>query len=159
MTKGPLNIDEQIAAMRITWPSQGLTAQARERAIWRGELRPLFQKFEIEIDYEAPSIIQSATVKDIQPLVRIISPPLKPRPGDPEGELPHVYYVGKGPLDVVLCLLDPDSNEWSSSMNIAETTVPWTIDWLVSYEGWRATGIWTGGGRHIEASTHKEIAL
>ena len=31
---------------------------------------------------------------------------------------------------------------------VARIIVPWTIDWLACYEGWLATGEWTGGGRH-----------
>jgi hypothetical protein len=80
----------------------------------------------------------------------VLSPPLRRRIGDPEGELPHVYYLDDG--DVILCMLDPGSNEWSPLDRLAETTVPWIIDWLASYEGWRATGRWTGSGRHVEQS-------
>ena len=84
-------------------------------------------------------------------MVRVLDPPLRPRPGDPEGQLPHVYYTGPGALDVVLCMFDPDADEWSPYSNIAETTLPWTVEWLASYEGWRATGQWTGGGRHLDS--------
>jgi hypothetical protein len=49
----------------------------------------------------------------------------------------------------VLCLFDPSACEWTPCDLLAETTVPWTIDWLACYEGWRATGEWTGGGRHL----------
>ena len=108
------------------------------------------QTFTIEISYRAPSVIELLDSRRLQPRVRILSPRLRPRRGDPEGQLPHVYYVGDDPLDVVLCMFDPDSDEWSPLMTIAETTVPWAIDWITSYEGWRATGKWTSGGKHLE---------
>ena len=47
-----------------------------------------------------------------------------------------------------LCLYDPDAGEWHPGMSIARTIIPWTIDWLACYEGWLATGEWTGGGHH-----------
>jgi hypothetical protein len=112
----------------------------------------------VRIAYRAPFAIELLEPRRIQPRVRVVDPPLRPRRNDPEGQLPHVYYLGDGPLDVVLCMFDPQTNEWSPEMPLAETTVPWTIDWLASYEGWRATGEWTGGGRHLEARALNEIS-
>jgi len=34
----------------------------------------------------------------------------------------------------------------TQSMLIADTTVPWTAEWLANYEVWLATGEWHGGG-------------
>jgi len=113
---------------------------------------PLLQTYQIEIDYRAPLVIELLNVRRLQPRVRILSPRLRPRPGDPGGRLPHVYYAGDGPDDVILCLLDPDGREWSPVDPLAETTVPWTLDWLTAYEIWRATGRWKATGRHVEAA-------
>ena len=93
-------------------------------------------------------MVERYSVRVVQPQVEILRPALRPRRGDAEGMLPHVYYGPDG--EVTLCMLDPDSNEWSPSDLLAETTVPWITDWLVAYEGWRATGEWTGTGRHVE---------
>jgi hypothetical protein len=147
---GIVGIDQQIAAMADKWPAVEVIRREGASATWRGPLRPLLQTFTIEISYRAPSVIELLDNRRLQPRVRILSPRLRPRRGDPEGQLPHVYYVGDGPLDVVLCMFDPDSDEWSPLMTVAETTVPWAIDWITSYEGWRATGTWTGGGKHLE---------
>ena len=142
--------------MTAAWPMLKLTHQEGQVAVWQGGLRPILQTFEICIAYRAPSVIEVLDARRLQPRVRVLRPPLRPRPGDPEGQLPHVFYLGTGALDVVLCMFDPDADEWSPAMMVAETTVPWTIDWLVSYEGWRATGEWTGGGRHLEHSILQE---
>lgn len=150
---GIVDIDQQIASMADKWSAIALVQRNGTHAVWRGPLRPLLQTFAIQISYRAPSVIELLDNRRLQPRVRILSPRLRPRRGDPEGQLPHVYYVGDGPLNVVLCMFDPDSDEWSPLMMIAETTVPWTIDWITSYEGWRATGTWTGGGKHLEKST------
>ena len=77
--------------------------------------------------------------------LRLTDPPLQRLPSNVEGQLPHVYP----PLDdPTLCLFDPRTEEWSPSVPIAETIVPWSLDWLACYEHWLMTGIWTGGGRH-----------
>lgn len=76
------------------------------------------------------------------PHVHVVAPELVPRPGE---RLPHVY-----PGDE-LCLYQPKSREWDSSMVLAETIVPWAAEWLLHYEVWMATGEWTGGGEHPKA--------
>jgi len=155
---GLMSIDQQIASMAVAWPCLRLAGRDGSIATWQGKLRPLFRTFTVRITYRAPFAIELLEPRRIQPRVRVVDPPLRPRRNDPEGQLPHVYYVGDGPLDVVLCMFDPQTNEWSPEMPLAETTVPWTIDWLASYEGWRATGEWTGGGRHREARVLNEIS-
>jgi hypothetical protein len=80
---------------------------------------------------------------------------LKSRQGDPEGDLPHVYASGD---QILLCLFDPDTREWAPCDLLSETTVPYATDWLACYEGWRATGEWTGGGRHPQPLDNAEIA-
>jgi hypothetical protein len=151
-----LGIDQQIARMAEFWPMLELVSRQGPTAIWQGPLRPLLQTFIVQIVYRAPLAIEVHNNRRLQPLVRIIVPPLRPRHSDREGQLPHVYYVGEDPLDVVLCMFDPDSTEWSPWMSVAETTVLWTIDWLTSYEGWRATGQWTGGGKHFDAGALRQ---
>lgn len=146
-------IERQIESMAEAWPALRLVYRSGPLAVWQGPLRPLFREFTVRIVYRAPLVIELLDPRRNQPRVSVIDPLLRPRPGDPEGQLPHVYYVGDGPLDVVLCMFDPETDEWSPEMPLAETTVPWTVDWLASYEGWRATGKWTGGGRHLDRAT------
>lgn len=150
MSKAVLTIDDQIAAMAENWPQLKLADRKGTSALWRGPLRPLLQTFQIEIAFRTPAVIERLDNRRMQPKVKVLSPSLRTRRGDREGSLPHVYYVGPGPLDTVLCMFDPDSDEWSPFMSLAEKTVPWTIDWLTAYEGWRTTGEWTGTGKHIE---------
>lgn len=144
------DIDDQIASMAATWPQFRVAARGSRDATWLGTLRPLFQTFTVRIKYRVPLAVEASDLRVLQPRVEILDPPLRPRRNDPEGRLPHVYYTGRGDLDVVLCMFDPGSDEWSPGMRLAETTVPWAVDWLASYEGWRATGEWTGGGKHLE---------
>lgn len=143
-----LSIDEQVEQMRACWPEFVLVHRTDRTAYWRGGVRPLLQRYVIEVAYRAPLTIETLDARHLQPRVSILSPALRPRPGDAEGRLPHVYYDSDG--GVALCLLDPTAKDWTPLDFLAETTVPWTIEWLAAYEGWRATGVWTASGRHVE---------
>jgi hypothetical protein len=60
--------------------------------------------------------------------------------------LPHVYkHAGSSTL---LCLYLPGSGEWNSNKFLADTFVPWTVEWLKFFELWLVDGEWRGGGRH-----------
>lgn len=146
-----MTIDAQIADMFSVWPELKFVGREGASAVWRGPVRPLLQTFHVEIAYRAPVVIERLDVRILQPRVRVLSPPLRRRPGDAEGFLPHVYYSPDG--DVTLCMLDPDADDWSPADSLAQTTVPWIIEWLAAYEGWRATGQWAASGRHVEATS------
>lgn len=151
-----LCIERQISAMEAEWPMLRVVRQEGRVACWRGPLRPLLQVYEVSLVYRAPLAIERLDPKALQPRVRIVSPALRARPGDAEGRLPHVYYGQDGAVS--LCLFDPNGGEWSPTDALAETTVPWTMDWLAGYEGWRATGRWTIGGRHLDPDARREPA-
>lgn len=142
------DISEQIEAMRAIWPTFELVRKVDRAAEWRGPVRPLLQQYQISVIFRVPLLIEKLDARLLQPRVSVLSPRLRPRPGDPEGRLPHVYYGPSG--EVTMCLLDPDADDWSPADLIAETIVPWAIEWLAAYEGWRATGQWTASGRHVE---------
>lgn len=139
------SIDAQISSMRADYPAFKVSARGDNWAVWNGSLTPLMQRYEIEIAYRVPFVVEQLDLLKLQPRVRVLEPMLRPRRGDPEGELPHVYYGKDGPI---LCLFDPETAEWTPVELLSQTTVPYAIDWLVCYEGWRATGQWSGGGRH-----------
>jgi hypothetical protein len=139
MTGAPLSIDEQIAAMKVTWPQFAARRIDRrsQSTRWMGSVRPQYSKYILEIRYQLGAF----------PEVRVISPALIRMSGNPEGQLPHVYPPADDPT---LCLFDPRESEWASTATIASTIVPWALDWLACYEFWLMTGRWTGGGRHGE---------
>lgn len=139
-------IEQQIARMAVQWPALRVTQELGRRAVWLGRLQPLHQSYDIQISYEAPLVVERLDIMRQQPRVRVMSPRLKRRIRSAEGVLPHVYWDDEDYPS--LCLFDPDTGEWDPSCFLADTTVPWSLDWLVCYEGWRATGEWTGGGRH-----------
>ncbi len=143
-------IKQQIATMRAAWPTLRLERSDDRRALWRGPLRPSFSSFEVSIAYMVPSIVELIDPLRQQPRVRVVDPVLRQRRGDTEGDLPHVYW--DDPVFPSLCLFDHEAGEWTPFDLLSETTVKWTIDWLACYEGWRTTGKWAGGGRHLETA-------
>lgn len=145
---GIVTLEEQVAAMRSAWPAFTAERRGDRSAIWRGQLKPFLLRYDVEITYRVPTVVERLDPLRQQPLVRVLSPRLKHRPGHVEGSLPHVYWDDA--THPALCLFDHETNEWTPCRLLSETTVPWALDWLGCYEGWRATGEWTGGGRHAE---------
>jgi hypothetical protein len=58
--------------------------------------------------------------------------------------LPHAYEQ----RPTRLCLYLPGTGEWTSSMRLDETVVPWAILWLFYFEEWLVSNEWKGGGIH-----------
>jgi hypothetical protein len=132
--------------MGSSWPTLKAERSDPRTAGWRGTLKPLLKSYEVLVTYRAPVIIERIDPLRQQPRVRVLAPLLKQRRGNREGDLPHVYWDDAD--SPALCLFDHETAEWTPCMLLADTTIPWTVDWLGCYEGWRATGEWTGGGRH-----------
>lgn len=123
--------------MKATWPSFVVRNldRGKQSARWIGDVRAQYCTYRIEVRYRLGA----------SPQVRVLTPKLVRLPGNVEGQLPHVYPPAEDPT---LCLFDPRAEEWNASMYLAQTTVPWSLDWLACYELWLMTGRWTGGGRH-----------
>lgn len=68
--------------------------------------------------------------------------------------IPHLYSKEK----VQLCLYYPSYKEFSNSMSLCETIIPWTYLWLSYYEEWLYSDDWKGGGVHLESVNEKKIS-
>ena len=66
---------------------------------------------------------------------------------------PHKYDVDAKNKMVRICLYR--YSEFNSSNLLANTIIPWIVEWLYYYELWLATGEWLGGGEHPEAGKPK----
>ena len=99
---------------------------------WIGPIQPTdtSNRYKVAISYTL----------GLRPIVRVLSPHLEDRSS--EEPVPHCFR------DDSLCLYLTNSGEWTPGDYVAETTVPWTSEWLYFYEVWRATGEWLGGGVH-----------
>ncbi|GJD87294.1 hypothetical protein BHAOGJBA_0794 [Methylobacterium hispanicum] len=148
------SIEQQDAAIRAAWPTFRLITRTDRTATWQGTLKPFMLAYEVRVSHRIPLVIERIDPLRQQPEVRVVTPPLKPRRGDAEGPLPHVYVDRAG--DPVLCLFDHETGEWTPFRLLAETTIPWALDWLGCYEGWRASGEWSGGGRHAPLLDEQE---
>ena len=153
------SIDEQIAAMERDYPNLRVVERIDRACVWRGDIRPYHKTYCVEIRYRVPFAVEAFSVLRDQPRVLIRSPILESHPEYDEGPIPHIYINKTEPDYPFLCLFDPYVPEWTVEDFVAETTVPWTERWLINYEFWLATGVWRGGGRHIDQDEVKRIAV
>jgi hypothetical protein len=104
----------------------------RSELTWESDLTPtpLSHTYRVRLTYKLTKA----------PRVEVVSPALERR----NNTLPHVYPGDR------LCLFLPRIGEWSSDKLLAATIVPWTSEWLASYEDWLFTGRWHAGGTHSE---------
>jgi hypothetical protein len=143
------SVAAQVARMRQVAPYIQETARCDWLAVWTGPLRPLQRTYTVTIIYVARLRLGDAEVIGaFRPAVRLDQPALQFEHSRTGRDVPHVYWDWGTPARSKLCLYDPAAKEWSPVDFIAETIVPWACDWLACYEGWLATGDWTGGGRH-----------
>ena len=142
-----LTICKQVELMRQRWPYFREINRTGRLVRWEGRLRPLSQMYAVQIAFYRERKKGSAELP-LVPYVTVIDPPLRRRTEKPEEPIPHHYQNRNCPERPFLCLYDRAAREWHPRKSIAHTIVPWTIDWLACYEGWLATGEWTGGGRH-----------
>ncbi len=144
-----LTVKDEIAAMRQRRSQFRVVAASDAIVIWRGTLAPIRQAYDIRILYGPKFFLGRLRLRNHQPRVEVISPPLVDRHPVTGKPVQHVYPNESNPESPLLCLYDPATDEWRpGKMAIADSIVPWTAHWLACYEGWLATGFWTGGGRH-----------
>jgi hypothetical protein len=147
---------QQIGAMRAARPEFEVAQSFGGCVAWFGPLIGVARNYRVMIEYGPVPVVPDAPLLDRIPLVRVLNPRLEPNWGaEDESPLPHVFFDQQDITLSPLCLFDPDKHEWSANDLIANTTVPWTVDWLACYEGWLATGRWHGGGRHAQARAER----
>ena len=139
----------QIHSMKRNWPRFDLAQMSDDHVVWFGELVGIQKLYRVMVEYGVPTNLADDPLHRRFPLVRVLSPRLRPNfDAVEEAPLPHVYFDKEDLPNSALCLFDPAAGEWSHNDFISLTTIPWACDWLASYEGWRATGRWFAGGRH-----------
>lgn len=109
------------------WPDQPRPTIRRASLRWIGGLRPsaLSPAYTVSLTYRMGDV----------PRVFVLDPALDP---GHRSALPHVYECDR------LCLYAP--GEWTPTMWLSKTILPWTAEWLFHYEVWRFTHRWVGGG-------------
>ena len=74
-----------------------------------------------------------------------------------EGDLVLDQFAGGGTKMVRICLYR--YSEFNVYKLLADTIIPWTVEWLYFYELWLATGEWLGGGEHPDLDRKKTAGI
>ncbi len=113
-----------------------------KKLIWTGKVRPtvLSKEYTLIILYEFKK----------SPKVWITGDELE-RIDDKN--FPHIYDRDIKNNMVRICLYM--NSEFNSSKLLANTIIPWAIEWLYYYEIWLLTDEWLGGGRHPQNGSKK----
>lgn len=117
---------------RLLGASPGSYLKIQESCLtWIGHIQPspLSVNYEVGLEYRLPK----------RPQVQVLTPALECRGRE---RPPHRFR------DKCLCLYHYPSREWHAGMMLADTVIPWASEWLLHYELWLATGVWSGGGIH-----------
>lgn len=139
-------IATQNARLRDLYPAFRRKTNLPWRASWEGPLYPIDEReYRIRIVFYPHPRPHPAGRRFINPCITVMSPMLEP---GADGRVPHTYRNERDPSHPFLCVYDPDEDQWTPEMPIADSIMPWTARWLLFYEGWLATGEWLGGGRH-----------
>lgn len=134
----PRSPEAQLSRMERRWPLLKPNMMSGGQVLqWLGPLRGFQMEYQIAIcwDWQSP---------DSCPLAFVLRPEIRPRKGERYIDIPHLMFNEKAPEDSALCLFDPDTGEWNGTMWIADSTVPWTSEWLHHYELWHLDGVWRG---------------
>lgn len=134
----PRSLGAQRARMMARWPQFQFNQLQGTMVSWEGPIRGFQKQHRIEIFWDPAGLEK--------PYVVLRNPELKPREGRPYEEIPHLLFYSDRPELSGLCLFDPEGEEWSKKLLIANTTVVWAGEWLLYYELWHVDGIWRGGG-------------
>ena len=144
-----LSIRAQIERMCRAWPDFRVLGATDWYVNWEGSLKPLGMRYTVRVSMCFDKRLSNAVViLGHVPRVTVVDPLLRRRPEEPEEPIPHIYPNRLHTERPILCLYLPGTGEWGYRDAVADTTIPWAIDWLACYEGWAATGEWTGGGVH-----------
>jgi hypothetical protein len=127
--------------LKSIFPDSRVKRVREESLTWEGEVTPssLSRKYLLKLVYKRNNGVQ----------VYIAEPKLELAKG--EKFLPHVYSTPKQRL----CLYLPSENSWNISKLYVKTLIPWACEWLFHYEIWLGSGVWHGGGKHIESESEK----
>jgi len=115
-----LSIEQQVYSMRARFP-QFQFFRRKDGPTWQGMVRTS----EITSEYVVKVVYQG-----FLPKVWIVNPEIFGNK--------HRYADGS------LCLYETSDRSWHPNLLIADTIIPWTIEWLRLYELWLITGIWYG---------------
>jgi hypothetical protein len=134
-----LTIDEQHRKLRHVSDFE-LVLNAGWVGIWEGTLRPICQPCRVRILYFQRRQFEEWFLSNHYVSVTVIDPLIGPDPRGMGEAVPHIYGYRRSPDRPALCLYDHRYGEWYPDEYIADTIVPWAIEWLFYCEVWLLTG-------------------
>lgn len=140
-----LRLFDQMMTLRAAYPSASCEL-CNSTLFWFGKVKPT----PLSREYTVLLIYNSETQK---PEVWVIGKELQ-KIDDPD--FPHKYDVSPENNMVRICLYR--YREFTGDKFLANTILPWTVEWLYFYEIWLATGEWCGGGEHPIVASSEEQA-
>lgn len=144
-----LSVERQNEALRRVLPEWRVRG-GDCAGIWEGPIQPLSRVYRVRLTYYGARFFDGFHL-DVPPIaIHVLDPPIGALARAAGVKLPHVYPNRKDPDMPALCVYDPEAGEWTSSMLLVDTIVPWTSEWLFFYEGWEIDGRFGGVGRHPE---------
>lgn len=135
---------DQMMALRAAYPSASCELH-KGTLIWFGKVKPT----PLSREYNVALIYSESQAPKVWTLGKEI-----PKIDDPN--LPHKYDVDPANNMVQICLYR--NREFTKDKFLANTIIPWTVEWLYFYEIWLATGEWCGGGEHPTNTSKGEQA-
>lgn len=145
-----LTIQDQDRRLRAVFPEFDLVLDGGWVGIWEGPLTPIMRRYRVRVTYFRRRFFDTWTLENSYASVQVVDPAIGLNPRGTGKWPPHIYYNESDPQYPRLCLYDPKERSWSPREYIADTIIPWAIDWLFFFERWMDTGEWEGGGRHPE---------
>ena len=134
---------DQMIALKASYPSA--MCEIKNGTLWwfSKEVRPtpLSKEYSVLMTYQPGS----------RPKIRVFGDELQSLDAK---DFPHKYSIDPDKQIVEICLYRY-AHEFSKYKLLANTVVPWIIEWLFYYEIWLTTGEWLGGGEHPQGNQHK----
>lgn len=127
---------DQLVAIRLKYPESDVHIK-KGVLHWSGYLRPtpISREYHVLVSYKMKQ----------RPVVTLLGDNIL---GLERNDFPHHFSKDPNQKCANLCL--HLAHEFDSTILIADTIIPWAIEWLYYYEIWLTTGTWCGGGKHPE---------
>ena len=138
-----ITLGQQMVSLNLMYGDGTCCIKKGGRLVWEGRIHPtmISQEYNATLTYklgEHPQVWISGG--ELQKLDAHISP--------------HIFHVDVEKKRVHLRLYR--DHEFDRYKILANTIIPWAIEWLFFYELWLATGKWFGGGEHPKITRPKE---
>lgn len=143
MRKKEWRLFDQMIALKVSYPSS--MCEIKHGTLWwfsKGvRPTPLSKEYSVLMTYRIGSL----------PKIRVFGDELQNLDAE---DFPHKYLIDPNNQWVEICLYRY-AFEFSRYKLLANTVIPWIVEWLFYYEIWLTTGEWLGGGEHPQSGKRR----